>query len=126
MARADAGPPARDAGSNWMKGILLMDRRTLIEERIREAPGDVFLHYTYAMELTKLGESAAAQAAFAEARRLDPDYVPAYFQAGQQCAATGATSEAIALLQQGIVIARRLGDGHAVGEMQDLLDSLEH
>ena len=44
---------------------------------------------------------------------------------GQVLAEQGKNDEARSELQQGLVAARAEGDGHAVGEMTSLLDSLD-
>ncbi|HWL07470.1 MAG TPA: hypothetical protein VNQ76_03630 [Planctomicrobium sp.] len=101
-----------------------MTRREKIEERLQIEPDDVFLNYSYAMELTKLGEEAAARSAFRRVRELDADYVSGYFQEGQFLAGLGDVDEARSILQAGIAVARRIGDTHALGEMTDFLDNL--
>jgi len=102
-----------------------MTRREKIEERLKSSPDDVFLNYTYAMELTKLGAADDAWKVFQRVRQLDPEYVSAYFQEGQLLAGEGKTAEARSVLQAGIQVARSLGDSHALGEMTDFLDGLE-
>lgn len=101
-----------------------MTRLEKIEERLRADPEDVFLNYSYAMELAKNHQLDLARRAFQQVRLLDANYVPAYFQEGQMLAAAGLVSEAQQVLRQGIGIARRSGDSHALGEMTDFLDSL--
>lgn len=101
-----------------------MNRREKIEERLRSDPDDIFLNYTYAMELSKEEDLTAARNAFARVRQLDPDYVSAYFQEGQLLGGHGETEAAREILQSGILVARRLGDSHALGEMTEYLESL--
>ncbi|SFJ54235.1 tetratricopeptide repeat protein [Planctomicrobium piriforme] len=101
-----------------------MTRKEKIEERLRADPDDVFLNYTYAMELAKLEDLPAAQTAFARTRALDANYVSAYFQEGQLLAGQGEVAAAREILQAGIVVAKKIGDSHALGEMTDFLDNL--
>ena len=101
-----------------------MNRREKIEERLRSDPDDVFLNYSYAMELSR-EDVPAAQAVFEKVRTLDPNYVPAYFQEGQMLAQAGQTDAARDVIRSGIGIARATGDSHALGEMTEFLDSLE-
>jgi tetratricopeptide (TPR) repeat protein len=49
-----------------------------------------------------LGQPEAAQAAFARAIRIDPDFVPAYVNAADAQRALGRDSEAVLLLEQGL------------------------
>lgn len=80
--------------------------------------------YGLAMEYRGVGDLAQAVATFRHVHVLDPKYVPAYFMCGQVLSETGDTAAAIAELRVGIDVARAEGDGHAVGEMSSLLDSL--
>jgi len=101
-----------------------MTRREKIEERLRDDPNDLFLNYSYAMELAKVADVAGARQAFQKVRSLDPNYVPAYFQEGQMLAHAEEIENAREILNQGIVIARQVRDDHALAEMTDFLDSL--
>jgi predicted Zn-dependent protease len=99
-------------------------RRQQLEEMLREDPGDPFLWYGLAMEQAGAGEHEAALRTFDELRRRDPDYVPAYLQAGQLLARLDREEEARAVFQIGIAVARKKGDLHAAGEMEGFLDGL--
>jgi len=101
-----------------------MTRKEKIEERLKADPNDIFLNYSYAMELAKLEERDPALAAFRRVRELDPNYVSAYFQEGQFLAGIEAVEEAKSILQAGIAVAVKIGDSHARGEMTDFLDGL--
>lgn len=91
---------------------------------LQEAPEDVFLNYSHAMELAKEDEVKGAREAFARVRELDPGYVSAYFQEGQMLARADETEAAGEIIRQGIDVARRIGDSHAVGEMTEFLETL--
>lgn len=101
-----------------------MSRLAKIEERLRVTPDDVFLNYSHAMELAKEDNLAPCRTAFARLRALDPDYVPAYFQEAQILARHGETSAARCIIQDGIAVARRVNDTHALREMTEFLESL--
>ena len=101
-----------------------MTRREKIEERLRSDPDDIFLNYSYAMELAKMADVPTAREAFQKVRGLDPDYVSAYFQEGQMLAHADEVEEARQVLIAGIAVARRIRDDHALREMTDFLDSL--
>lgn len=101
-----------------------MSRREQIQEMLKQSPDDLFLNYAYAMELAKEGDISAGRQAFARVRELNPDYVPAYFQEGQMLAAADDNDEARKILQQGMDVARRVNDSHALGEMSEFLDNL--
>jgi len=101
-----------------------MTRREKIEELLKTDPTDVFLNYSYAMELAKLNEIDLARQFFQKVRDLDSNYVSAYFQEGQMLAAQAEPDAARQILQSGIEVARKIGDDHARGEMSDFLQSL--
>lgn len=88
-------------------------------------PTDPFLHYGIAMELLGLGDDSGAVAAFRELERLNPDYVPTYLMLGQTLQRLGRVDEAITALRDGVKVAAKVGNGHALGEMQALLAILE-
>ena len=101
-----------------------MSRREKIESLLQESPEDVFLNYALAMELIKESEISMAREVFAKVRKLDPDYVPAYFQEAQALSQADEIDEARVILQIGIEVARRTGDDHALGEMTEFAETL--
>lgn len=101
-----------------------MSRRNQLEAMLAEDPNDPFLHYALAMEEKSVGDSAAALVRLTEIETRFPDLVAAYFQRGQILSAAGENEAAQDVLLRGIAVARRVGDLHAAGEMQGLLDLL--
>jgi tetratricopeptide (TPR) repeat protein len=81
--------------------------------------------YGLAMEYRAAGDHDRARATFAKVHELDPSYVPAYFMCGQLLAELGLIPEARAELAQGIDVATRVGDQHALLEMRGLLQTLD-
>lgn len=101
-----------------------MSRRERLEAMLVEEPDDPFLHYALAMEDKSAGNSAAALARLTEMEARFPDHVAAYFQRGQILSAEGESEAAAEVLRRGIAVARKVGDLHAAGEMQGLLELL--
>jgi thioredoxin-like negative regulator of GroEL len=99
-------------------------RKEQIEEMLTLDPDDSFLRYGLAMEHVSTGDDAAAVTCLRELLRRDPDYVPAYLQAGQALIRQGLDDMAIEMLKAGIAVATRKGDGHAAGEMTGFLEAL--
>ena len=81
--------------------------------------------YGLAMEYRSAGDVERSLATFARVHEFDARYVPAYFMCGQLLAEQGRTADARDELARGIAVAREVGDAHAVGEMQGLLDTLD-
>ena len=101
-----------------------MSKLEKIQAMLAESPDDLFLRYSLAMELRKTGDVDRAREAFAKVREIDPDYVPAYFQEGQLLAEAEQRDAAEKILQQGINVAQRVGDDHALEEMREFLEML--
>lgn len=80
--------------------------------------------YGLAMEYRSLGRLDDAVATFAKVHELDARYVPAYFMCAQVLAERDNVPAARDELTRGIAVAQEVGDGHAVGEMRAMLESL--
>jgi cytochrome c-type biogenesis protein CcmH/NrfG len=100
------------------------DRRERIEAMLAEEPNDPELRYMLAMEHASANEDVAAIACFEELLRRTPNYVPAYHQAARTLQRLDRVADARAMLEKGIPMAMSVGDTHAAGEMQQLLDLL--
>lgn len=101
-----------------------MSRRDALEKMLAEDPNDVFLHYALANELVKAGEVEAAWLRFETLHRDFPDYVPAWFRHAQALAEADRFEDARAVGQQGLIVADRVGDMHAAGEIRGFLEML--
>jgi Flp pilus assembly protein TadD len=99
-------------------------RKAQIEELLAVDPDDSFLRYGLAMEHAGAGEDDEAVKHLRELLRRDPEYVPAYLQAGRALMRLGDDDDARAILRTGISTANRKGDAHAAGEMTGFLESL--
>jgi tetratricopeptide (TPR) repeat protein len=95
-----------------------------LESLLTKDPDDVFLNFGLAMALRSAGRSEAALERFERTLRLDPGYVPAYFQKARLLAEVGETEAARVALGRGIEQARASGDTHAAGEMDAILAAL--
>jgi Flp pilus assembly protein TadD len=99
-------------------------RKEQLEELLALEPNDPELHYGLAMEYASAGDDAGAVDRFRQMFATVPDYAPAYHQAGLALVRLGRLEEARAVLNQGIGVARQIGNLHAAEEMQGLLGSL--
>lgn len=102
-------------------------RMAQIEAMLADDPEDAFLRYGLAMEHASAGDDAACvevlRDLIARTAAAAP-YVPAYLQAGQALVRLDRLEEATAVLRDGAAVAGKVGDTHAQGEMQGLLDSI--
>lgn len=101
-----------------------MSRIEAIKKIVEQQPDDPFARYGLAMEYKNAGRAEEANAAFAELAARNPDYVPQYLMHGNLLAAMHRLAEARAVFERGIAAARKKGDAHAAGELQQALDAL--
>ena len=102
-------------------------RRQRLEAMLADDPNDAELHYMLAMEHVSAGDDAGAVTVFREliVRHVEKPYVPAFLMAGQALMRLGRDAEAATLLRTGIEAARTVGEGHALGEMEGFLATIE-
>jgi tetratricopeptide (TPR) repeat protein len=100
-------------------------RLTQIAAMLGDEPNDPELRYMLAMEYVSLGDDAGAVQAFNDLIAVSPEYPPAFHMAARTLQRLGRISEARSLLQRGIPIALKIGNEHAAGEMQGLLETLD-
>ena len=99
-------------------------RRDILEQFVAQKPDDAFSRYGLALECMHAGDAATAEAHFRELLRRSADYVPAYLMFGQFLAKLSRPEEARAVLTTGIAAASRVGNQHALSEMESLLAEL--
>ena len=102
-----------------------MDKIATLKEILEHTPQDAFARYGLAMAYASEGDTSTALAEFDRLTAEHPEYVPGYFMAAQTLAKADRNEEAKAQLRSGIAAAQQVGDQHAVGEMQQMLDELE-
>lgn len=88
-------------------------------------PSKSFTWYGIAMEYRGLGRTDDAVATFRKLIGQDPRYVAAYHQLALTLRDAGRIDEAKQVFRDGIEVAEQVGNQHALGEMQDTLESLE-
>jgi predicted Zn-dependent protease len=101
-----------------------MDRVALLNEVLSQNPTDAFARYGLAMEYSKVGEVERALEEFGKLLASHPDYTAGYFMAAQTLAKADRADEAKKMLENGIVSARKTGNGHAEAEMEAMLAEL--
>jgi Flp pilus assembly protein TadD len=101
-----------------------MNRLDQLQQMLQDSPDDTFLLYALAMEQRSAGDDEAALTGLDRVLAVDSDYVAAYFQKGQILAGLDRLEQARQVLQQGITIARGVGDDHAAAEMTEFLASI--
>lgn len=108
----------------WKGLAVAKSRKEQLEDLLRDDPNDPFLRYGLAMEYISSGDDDEAVRRFEALTAVAPEYVPAYLQRGQALLRLGRDEEAGKVLAAGVLVAQKVGDSHAAGEMQGLLDAL--
>jgi tetratricopeptide (TPR) repeat protein len=101
-----------------------MDRIAMLAEILAENPNDAFARYGLAMELSNQGKIEQAMEEFGKLLSTHPDYTAGYFMAAQTLAKADRVDEARKMLGDGILSAKRTGNGHAQSEMEGMLTDL--
>lgn len=95
----------------------MTDRLTQLLAFHQQDPNDPFNAYALALEYRK-NSASTALSYFEELLTTFPDYVPTYYHAAQLYAELGRTAQAQQTYETGIETARRLGNAHALRELQ--------
>lgn len=101
-----------------------MDRIARIKEFLKSTPNDSFLKHALALEYIKLGDDTGARQLFEELLAHEPGYVGSYYQLGRLLERAGLPTEAIAVYEKGMQMAKEANDRHAYNELQAALDDL--
>jgi tetratricopeptide (TPR) repeat protein len=99
-------------------------RLEMILQMLEQNPTDNFLLYGLANEYKNEGDLDKAVASYRHLMEVNPDYVAAYYHCGQALESAGDPTAAAAIYDAGIAIARRIGDAHALSELQAARDIL--
>jgi predicted Zn-dependent protease len=99
-------------------------RRQKLEEILSSNPNNAFTLYGLALECRNSGDFPAAESHFRALLRSNPDYVPGYQMYAQTLAQNSRPVDAKSILIQGIAVATRAGNHHAISEMESLLSDL--
>ncbi len=94
-------------------------------DMLNDSPDDAFLRFALAMEYDKLGQYSESLGAFLKLRETHPDYVGLYYHLGKWFERNGNLEGAVMSYKEGIDVAQRQGDRHALGELRAALAALE-
>lgn len=95
-----------------------------LQTMLAKTPNDPFLLYAIGLEHKKAGEIDEALKFLDGAIGADSGYCYAYFQRGQILESTGRAEEAKQAYRDGIAAAQRVGDAHALSELQGALEMI--
>lgn len=92
---------------------------------LEQDPDDSFSRYAVALEYASKRNYSTAIEQLNELRRRDPDYVALYYQLGELQSKLEEWDLAEQAYNEGIAVARRIGDTHTLSELQMALDELD-
>ena len=100
-------------------------RLMMLEQMTAKGAADSFAWYALAMEYAGLDRVGEALEAFTTLRGVDSGYVPQYLMCGTMLSKAGRTAEALEWLKEGIAVARKKGDAHALSELESALAEID-
>jgi tetratricopeptide (TPR) repeat protein len=103
---------------------VVMDRIASLQEILEQSPNDAFARYGLALEYSNSGNTERALEEFGKLLAAHPDYTAGFFMCAQTLAKADRVEDAKKMLVEGIASARKTGNGHALSEMQGMLDEL--
>lgn len=84
---------------------------------LEEDPGDSFIKFAIAKEYEKMGTLKKALDTYLELRKMDPNYVGLYYHLAALQIELSLPDEALKTYDEGIVIAKKAADFHALSEL---------
>ena len=101
-----------------------MNRIEQLQEFLKESPQDPFLHYALTMEHLKGNDDVKILEAFDNLLTNFPDYVGTYYHFGKFLEKLEDRAKAEEVYKKGIVIATKVRNMHAKGELMGALNLL--
>jgi predicted Zn-dependent protease len=96
----------------------------MLKEILAATPTDSFARYGLAIEYSNAGDFETSLTEFVTLLKNTPDYTPGYFMAAQTLVKAARVEEAKKMLLAGMASAKRTGNGHALSEMEAMLEEL--
>lgn len=94
-----------------------MSRLQQLLNLYQASPNEPFICFALAKEYEKLGEEAQALHFYTTLVEKHPDYVGTYYHLGKLYEKMQDAPKAFFTYKQGMQVARKIGDGHALSEL---------
>lgn len=92
---------------------------------LKEDPQDSFVRFALAKEYEKMGTLKIALDTYEELKQMDPDYVGLYYHLGGLYIQLNEKEKAIKTFDEGITVAKKQADFHALSELHTAKTNLE-
>ncbi len=96
-----------------------------LQNMLENSPNDSFLLYAIAKEYEGLEQVSEALQKYQELTEIHPDYVGTYYHYAKLLEQEEETEKALAIYEKGMLIAKKIGDHHALGELSNARMNLE-
>lgn len=103
----------------------MSERLKILQSMLENDPNDSFLHYALAKEMESLGEYENALQHFTFIKTHDPGYVGMYYHLGKLYEKMHHFDLALLSYSEGISIAKKIPDFHALSELNTAKLNLE-
>ncbi len=100
-------------------------RLEMLKKMLSDDPEDSFVLYAIAKEYQNMGLLRESASQLTDLKKKDPDYVGLYYHLGKIYESLEETVNAIKAYQDGILVAKKLKDFHALSELSNALTDLE-
>ncbi len=104
--------------------LQVMDRIEKLKTFLAQSPTDAFLIHALALEYLKIDVKEDALHYFETNRSQQPDYVGTYYHLGKLLEQMNREQDAIVVYEEGVAIAQKIKDNHALNELRAALDDL--
>ena len=94
-----------------------MSRLQQLLNLYQASPNEPFICFALAKEYEKLGDDTQALPYYVNLVEKHPDYVGTYYHLGKLYERMQATKTAFETYRQGMQVAKKIGDGHALSEL---------
>ncbi|HLO69502.1 MAG TPA: hypothetical protein VK167_01450 [Flavipsychrobacter sp.] len=102
----------------------MSDRIEKLKAFLNDTPNDCFLNHALALEYIKLGDDTEAKLLFEKNIGTDVNYVATYYHLGKLLERVGEQEGAIKIYEQGMAVAKTVGDNHSYNELQGAYEDL--
>ena len=101
-----------------------MERIEKLRAFLAQSPEDAFLVHAMALELLKTGDQEQALIYFERNRQAQPEYIGTYYHLGKLLEQLNREQDAITVYEEGVLMAGKAKDVHALNELRAALDDL--
>ncbi|HEY3874701.1 MAG TPA: tetratricopeptide repeat protein [Candidatus Kapabacteria bacterium] len=102
-----------------------MSRLDKLQDLLVVDPTDSFTRYAIGLEFAKAENFVEAIRVLEDLRERDPEYVPTYYMLAGYYRFTGDTDSAKLIYREGMAMAKKANDRHALSELESALDEIE-